>query len=269
MLLLIVNHFTLKDTYYWTSIGFYAFPLPVIMAGLFGLFFLDKRQKYYLYALLILSVLWFKSSYQYNPQWQAENPLEIVLWNASHTQTLEDLFASIDSNPDVVVMVEGDGVSEKLPFDNGYLYRSRKDVVVWSKDRIEKPEEIYAPNKSALLKLETFGLQFYVVDISAGISNFRKKDMEFVVSHVGSASKTIVLGDFNTPFESVHLKKMKKNFEHAFDKSGQGFRETWPWNLPALSLDHIWVSRDLNLQKTDKIHTWKSDHSILRTVINK
>lgn len=64
-------------------------------------------------------------------------------------------------------------------------------------------------------------------------------------------------------------KAVKQNFNQAFNEKGNGFRETWFYNLPLLSLDHIWVSKDLKVLKTKKINTFKSDHNMIKTYIKK
>ena len=71
------------------------------------------------------------------------------------------------------------------------------------------------------------------------------------------------------PYESLFLKKIKANYEHFFSKKGNGFRETWFWNLPILSLDHIWVSKDLNIINSKKIRTKNSDHVMIKTIVRK
>ncbi len=40
-----------------------------------------------------------------------------------------------------------------------------------------------------------------------------------------------------------------------------GFRETWPFNLPLLSLDQIWLSRDFTPVFASRRTTFASDHS--------
>ena len=69
--------------------------------------------------------------------------------------------------------------------------------------------------------------------------------------------------------DGLNLNKIKSTFNHAFNEKGNGFRETWFWNLPLLSLDHIWVSKDLKILKTQKINTFKSDHCMLKTYVRK
>ena len=107
-----------------------------------------------------------------------------------------------------------------------------------------------------------------MVDISAGIFKPRQKSMSFINSNLLLDDKTIVLGDFNTPYESRYFQFFKENFVNAFDAKGNGFRETWFWNIPLLSLDHIWTSKDLEILQTEKVNTIKSDHSMLKMVLN-
>ncbi len=84
-------------------------------------------------------------------------------------------------------------------------------------------------------------------------------------AHEGEAA--IILGDFNTPYESVALDRFREKFYHCFTEAGRGLRETWPWPLPALSLDHIWVTRDWKPQLCRKVKRWSSDHAMVWTVL--
>jgi endonuclease/exonuclease/phosphatase family metal-dependent hydrolase len=70
---------------------------------------------------------------------------------------------------------------------------------------------------------------------------------------------TILMGDFNTPRESIYFDAMRERMNDAFETRGNGFAETWPVPTPALSLDHIWVSRPARILRCS--HGWSlSDH---------
>ena len=116
---------------------------------------------------------------------------------------------------------------------------------------------------------KTYNINFYAVDVSGSMDVPREWELTFVNEYVEQKTQTILLGDFNVPFESKFLDSIKNNFNHAFNEKGNGFRETWFWNIPLLSLDHIWVSKDLKVLKTKKIRTFKSDHNMPKTVIKK
>ena len=132
----------------------------------------------------------------------------------------------------------------------------------------KSPIKIYYDSTEAIgvrmVHFETKKLHFYAVDISANVKFFRKPVPKDILFNVKTDAETIILGDFNMPYESMYLKNFKKKYQHAFTEKGNGFRETWFWNIPLLSLDHIWVSKDLEILKVDKISTTKSDHSMLK-----
>jgi endonuclease/exonuclease/phosphatase (EEP) superfamily protein YafD len=71
------------------------------------------------------------------------------------------------------------------------------------------------------------------------------------------------MGDFNTPSESVHYETFRQHMNDALDTAGTGFRETWFWGLPLLSLDHIWLGKDWHILEARKIWTRSSDHAAL------
>ena len=105
--------------------------------------------------------------------------------------------------------------------------------------------------------------------LQGGLNIFREGKWHLLTQLIKEKQNTIILGDFNLPFESKYFKSIKQNFNHAFNEKGNGFRETWFWNFPLLSLDHIWVSKDLKILKTQKINTFKSDHSMIKTFIKR
>ena len=119
------------------------------------------------------------------------------------------------------------------------------------------------------MRFETSNITFYAVDVAGSTEVPRTGELAFVNSIIYKQRNTIILGDFNVPFESQNLEDIKKDFNHAFNEKGNGFRETWFWNIPILSIDHIWVSKDLKIIKTEKIFTLKSDHNMIKTFIRK
>jgi endonuclease/exonuclease/phosphatase (EEP) superfamily protein YafD len=53
---------------------------------------------------------------------------------------------------------------------------------------------------------------------------------------------TIVMGDFNTPIDSVWFERVRKRYRHVFEEAGSGMLVTWPTPLPVIAIDHVWVS---------------------------
>ena len=268
----IIIHFTIKDTILLSALVFYASPLPVLIVSTLFVAFITKKYSRIISIIisLCLTFIWIKQSYVYNTTDFEKQGFEIVFWNAFHDRNFEDAFEVNGNIPDVLVLVESSSEALntiKQKYSDYYFHISIEEIGIFSKTPIEIGEEKIGEENSTFLDFKTNGLNFYVVDVSAGVFKSRKKSMKFVNSNIIKKDKTIVLGDFNTPYESVHFSSLKDHFIHAFTKKGNGFRETWFWNIPLLSLDHIWVSKDLEINKVEKINTFKSDHAMLRMFI--
>ena len=268
-------HFVLKESSYQNSLLFYTFPLPVIIAIVLCLtIFLSKTfRKYNLLLAGALLLFWLGRSFKIHiPEEINESDIEIVFWNASHERNLEDAFDISGNIPDVFVLVEHGKYSVdrlQLKYSDYYFYKSINGISIFSKLPIELIDDISSNYGTNIVKFETYNINFYAVDVSGSMDVPREWELTFVNEYVEQKTQTILLGDFNVPFESKFLDSIKNNFNHAFNEKGNGFRETWFWNIPLLSLDHIWVSKDLKVLKTKKIRTFKSDHNMLKTVIKK
>ena len=268
-------HFVLKESSYQNSLLFYTFPLPVIIAIVLCLtIFLSKTfRKYNLLLAGALLLFWLGRSFKIHiPEEINESDIEVVFWNASHERNLEDAFDISGNIPDVFVLVEHGKYSVdrlQLKYSDYYFYKSINGISVFSKLPIELIDDISSNYGTNIVKFETYNINFYAVDVSGSMDVPREWELTFVNEYVEQKTQTILLGDFNVPFESKFLDSIKNNFNHAFNEKGNGFRETWFWNIPLLSLDYIWVSKDLKVLKTKKIGTFKSDHNMLKTVIKK
>ena len=220
-----------------------------------------------------LLLFWLGRSFKIHiPEEINESDIEVIFWNASHKRNLEDAFDISGNIPDVFVLVEHGKYSVdrlQLKYSDYYFYKSINGISIFSKLPIELIDDISSNYGTNIVKFETYNINFYAVDVSGSMDVPRAWELGFVNSIIKKQTNTIILGDFNVPFESKFLDSIKNNFNHAFNEKGNGFRETWFWNIPLLSLDHIWVSKDLKVLKTKKIRTFKSDHNMLKTVIKK
>ncbi|AUP79632.1 endonuclease/exonuclease/phosphatase family protein [Flavivirga eckloniae] len=273
---LLAIHFVLKESSLQTSLYFYSFPLPVIIIVVLILAIFLKRglKKYNLWLAAILMIVWLGRSFKVHiSETVNERDLEVVFWNASHERNFQDVFNKSDSIPDVVVLAEYHGKileETKLKYSDRYFYKHpTRRIGICSNRPINIKEIILSKYESTVIRFETNDVNFYVVDVSGSMDVPRNWELGFVNKSITQTKRTIVLGDFNVPYESKYLEDLKTDFNHAFSEKGNGFMETWFWNIPLLSLDHIWVSKDLEILKTEKIGTFKSDHSMIKTFIRK
>ena len=98
----IVVHFTVKDTFYVTSLLFYASPLPLIVLGLLFLLLFIKAsaRKYSVIFTFIIGIIWVKNSYASTADVNTSDALEVVVWNAYRTENFENAFEVSETIPD-------------------------------------------------------------------------------------------------------------------------------------------------------------------------
>lgn len=275
IILLLAIHFIFKESSYEASLYFYLFPLPlIIVIILFQSVLVGKNMRKLNFVLAsTLLLLWLGRSFKLHiPDNIDTNDLEIVFWNASRDNNFEMALNESESSPDVMVLVESKKIdlkAFKLKFPEYYVYKSTREISIFSKSSIEIISEETSKYNSTVVNFKTKNIHFYAIDVSGSTDVPRAWELNFVNKLIEFKEKTIILGDFNVPFESKYLNPIKKEFNHAFNKKGNGFRETWFWNVPLLSLDHIWISKDLKILKTKKVNTFKSDHSMLKTYIRR
>lgn len=272
---LLAIHFIFKENSYDSSLLYYTFPLPIlIIIILFLSIFLSKKvRKYNLILAGLLLVIWLGRSFKIHiPEGVNETDLEIVIWNASRENDIIDAIIESKSTPDVLVLVESKerDISElQIKYPNYYFYSAIREICIFSKTPISIINEESSKFKSTVVNFQTAGINFYAIDIMGSTDVPREWGYKFLTPLIQEKYNTVLLGDFNVPYESKFLDTFKTDFNHAFNKKGNGFRETWFYNLPILSLDHIWVSKDLEVLKTQKINTFKSDHAMIKTIVRK
>jgi len=278
LLFLLFNHLVFKDVNYWSSLVFYIFPLPVIL----GISFLNlilniKTKNKLLYALVSMLILmfWLYKSYVINDIEDINvNKAEVVYWNAAKKRSFIDAFVVSETIPDVLVLVEYDQTDKqslkniKSKFAKYHFKVIYGRIGIFSKNRIRNVIPVQMKNNSLMVEFKTKikkeEFNFYAIDITANIRFYRKPMLKEAFKYIKTTNSTIIVGDFNTPYESLYFEEYKQKYLHAFTEKGNGFIETWQWNFPLLSLDHIWVSKDLKISRTIKINTWKSDHAMLK-----
>ena len=271
---LITLHFFIKESSYMASLYFYLFPLPIIILIILGLsIFLGKKRKYNIVLATVLLIVWLGRSFRISfPQDINETDIEVVFWNASRENGFDEAFMEHGSIPDVMALsesIENNLGALQSKYPHFYFYKSNEEIIIFSKKPIIIEKEETSKFGSTMISFTTHNIHFYAVDMTGSADVPRAWEFKFLNPLIKKSKNTVLLGDFNVPYESLFLHDIKHNFHHFFSRKGNGFRETWFYNIPLLSLDHIWVSKDLEIVKSEKINTLKSDHSMIKTIVRK
>ena len=111
------------------------------------------------------------------------------------------------------------------------------------------------------VRVEIDGIRFgvFAIDIPSQPWLLRQPYLDRIRS-VAENERCVILGDFNTPPNARGFDAWRDHLTLANETTGSGFRETWPYGLPVLTLDQLWLSQDLQALSTEKTPTLRSDH---------
>ncbi|MBJ7880224.1 endonuclease/exonuclease/phosphatase family protein [Gelidibacter salicanalis] len=277
---LLIIHFIVKDHYQLLQVFFYAFPLPILIftGSTVTLLFYRTRTYFVLGICLILAlvVYWFSTSYNFSNNTDIpKDASSILFWNAADGWDLpvDVLMESISSmKPDIIGLVEAeyatvediDLLSTTFP---QYEFRILKgNMLVGVKGRIEnvifKAEERSYHINFIEAQLRNGRISVAITDIFQSPTMDKKKAIETVLQFASQKKTDLIIGDFNTPQESVHFKSFQTEYR-SFHEYGQGFTATWPFGIPLLELDQIFAKKNLTPILLKKFYYPESDHGML------
>ena len=273
---LLAVRWAIKDRWDAISIVYYASPAAVVMALLIGLALvwalLRKWSVAIGFSLSALVLLFSTVSIHPFTSNKREGRFCVLLWNpAGRLRDVREIVEVIRIyNPDMIGLVEGGGNSfrnrerwaKELP---GYeLSGSNRELVLLSKRAIHSIATGRAGSNGTYRHVRTqIGegrVNVILADIQSDPLRSRRQAIEELTQKAADARGPVILmGDFNTPGDSVHFDALRDTFENAFDVAGNDYSPTWPLPVPLLQIDHVWV-RGLRVNHCE--HAWAgfSDH---------
>jgi endonuclease/exonuclease/phosphatase (EEP) superfamily protein YafD len=273
----------LKDRHLLWTLFFYAMPKPCLALLAAGLAYFSRRRGRITAGLvcLMITAWWLASSYRGGLEIQpaaaarkAADEVTMLYWNLARPVGLDAEMVSLMKawQPDIAAFVEpGQSVEtllaeyeKQLP---GYRAAWMPRGILWLArvpSRYRDRGKLDGIGAYALFYVEGLGSTFPVVvaDVHPGYP--RKVQLQQVLAHSSGRRDAILVGDFNTPLESIFFADYRARFQNALEVAGTGFKETWPIGLPLLSLDHFWTGPDWQILQAQKI--WDltgSDHAAL------
>lgn len=280
-LLGILLRLTVRDRWLYVSAIYYALPLPVLslFATLAALLFRrggDRRSMRVGFTVATGLIVWCAiSTIGPGPDRNgAGESSRILCWNIRHGLLGWDRIAETiqQMDPDMAALVEaGEWSKERrqfwksaFPEHDVSLLGGR--VVCLTRDESGAGIAGRLPGGGQYRQLDVAVAQgrltILIVDLKSDPLQSRQPPLERLaeIAEQLDDRPLVILGDFNTPPDSIHFAPLRRNHRHAFETAGTGYQPTWPLPVPVLCLDHVWVNRHVRVQSCRNGWTQASDH---------
>lgn len=249
-----------------------------LLAGLFAVVVLRHRGlRLMAAACLLVSVGegWNSLRFDTLPD-VVERELLVAVYNAGRTLESDPESWAVLGNTDLTGVVEsGEFTPETwerfLAGTPGMSWQRFGGTMLGVKGRILSHESLGVHDRyrcyRARVKLREHGeMTVIVADVRSQPWLSRDQAMAGILRAASGDTKVIVLGDFNTPPESKWYRDWRASLTLANDGPRSGFRETWAFGLPLLTLDQVWIGSGWRTEWTDQTRH-ASDHSRVRAIL--
>jgi hypothetical protein len=257
----------------------YATPWPVLGALAFTIAALwwKGRRRCALVALsgaMAATALWWSRSHRSHPPQHAPAEVRIAYWNAARPPARAPRAAEFAASlqADLLALGETGAGAGYVPkdwrdrFADRTVVPMRGGMMLITRGRATLLEHGLLGGSGnygiVAVELDGFAWTVIVVDLFAIPWHPRQPAFDhlarLIAEHGGP--RLIVLGDFNTPGDAPATAVLRRTMHDAFESAGHGWAETWPVPFPVLSLDHIWLSRDVRALRCEHGWGWLSDH---------
>ncbi len=267
---------TIRDANIPSALIFFGVPW-LLRIGLLGLAMLllrpvARKWKLLIVVLLMGSLIQGVRSFQWSPSAVAESgAFKVTLWNTGRNlwKMPRAWPALVEPETRLVVLIE----AGPFPDDSWSRFTATHPDFRW--ERLEGG--IVVGVKGKLLDMTAFGdagrfrchrvraeiegtsYSVLAIDIPSQPWLLRQPYLDRIRS-VADNERCLILGDFNTTPDARGFDGWRERFTLANDSGRKGFQETWLYGLPLLTLDQLWLSRDLRNLSTTSTPTLRSDH---------
>ncbi len=267
----------LKDRFLPLNFVYYIPAVVCFIAGCLGYHMLGKKSKRLRFVVLAIAFLSLAKmmaiDFAYNRlELHPEETIRFIHWNTSGGRFgVDSIIEPLRlRQPDLVLLSEAPADLEireiaRTVFENGYWFRTDGMALI-GRYPIDVVERLELPDGRAWavnLKTNGTGIHLLAVDLRANLFVDRKPDLDVIADWVEDQmtdQPLIVVGDFNTPRDSVHFRKLRENLRHAYELAGSGWPYSWPFPFPVIQTDHVWHSKGIIALQHQYVYTTGSDH---------
>lgn len=279
----LVLRLTMRDALPFLATVFYATPLPVIAIGLLFAAILHPSPKTRFRRLQLggafLCFVVFCWGHIHRPGDQLprrvvtpiDQSLRVAVWNTARgAGGWPEVFQEIKSwQADVIGVVEFD-LSEssaqdtfRKQFPTYHVHMLRHEMLLLTKLSVVRTDSVSVEGTNfAILRLagDSGPIRVIIADFKSSPLRSRRTAFERLKAVINEdrSAPLILMGDFNTPTESVFFDDFRESLSNI--GGACGYDCTWPVPCPVMAIDLMWVTSHFEVLRRNIGWTWVSDH---------
>jgi len=280
----LVTRIFIKDWIAAFAVVYYSVPWPVLVVFAFFMSMIWVWSKRIRLAQLYFGITigclaaWFGSSFAVNLGAPTPGSLRVFFWNAAHHKNAADIAHYVhEFDADFIGIDEaGARIKRTKPIWQsvfpGYeveLLGGQMAFLTKGKILSKAAGALGQRGRFNSFRVALHGEQSLVVLVDIDGEPFESRAPAFAplaeIVRLHCHDHLVVMGDFNTPLDSVLFQSFRQYLTHAFEGGGTGFDVTWPVPLPVLAIDHIWISKSIKVTGCQLSWSRLSDHRAVLT----
>jgi vancomycin resistance protein VanJ len=259
---------------------YFATPWPVIAAAavVCAMYWVRNGARFIAALLTVLSlisvILWLRHDWQWRTAPTTRGELRVVHWNVDRPDWRQVwTFAWLaEQDADIIAIAEREPKKRNMAARwetafPGYRQVPRTgELLLLVRGEVLSTEEETLGDRSYanVVRVRVRGREVTVLqaDINGTpwVSRGQPLGRLMDIVHRHDKEHVILLGDFNTPLDSVEITPLRQELKNAFETAGSGCSATWPTPVPILTIDQIWSSPSLRPVHCKNVTLWQSDH---------
>lgn len=275
----LIVRLSVKDHLPILSIVYYASPVIVlaVLAATAGVGWMAKRRRRLAALSLVAAgaclVWWWQVSFFDAPDRSEPADLRIVYWNTCRDVLGWDgkIETIKQHDPHLIALAEvsDDWDIWEAAFPDYTATDAGGGTMLLCKGKESITQSTHGPlgefgyYRRARVQIGSTEMIVLMVDVISDPRLSRREAIERIlaVAEDDMSKPMLILGDFNTPADSVHFDLLRdRQFSGAFESHGQGYAATWPVPIPVMQIDHVWANRHVEITRCRHLWSSKSDH---------
>ena len=268
---------TVRDDWEFAAPLYYATPWSILAIAalpcLFHWWQVRRGRFAFAFILVACTAMWIGKSFRLGPRERPAGSFRVAYWNVARPGwRLDGVLREADGwNADVNVFGEQRPARSTPPrwqthFAPRIATTLERELFIVTPEppKISHGGSLGGGGGCEIATIRVQGREVFVlmVDFTSAPGKSRRPAFErlYQIADAYAEKPLMIIGDFNTPADSVFFDRLRARHRGAFETAGRGYAATWPMPLPVMQIDHIWTNQHVRVVRCEHMVSPYSDH---------